>query len=89
MTPLPYELAKELKEAGFPQMTNGYTWYVDQVIAVPTLSELIEACGEVEMVLNIIDGKYTNARIVGLELNGEGSTPEIAVAMLWLALNKK
>lgn len=57
-----YELAKELKEAGFPQVNAGdgtTLWYLDphrfgyltgdpsdQYVKRVTLSELIEACGE-------------------------------------------
>ena len=36
---MPYELAKELKEVGFRQPPGGF-------IYIPTLEELIEACGE-------------------------------------------
>lgn len=48
-----YELAKELKDAGFPNsrawLDNGAGYWVDKgefVYEVPTLSELIEACGD-------------------------------------------
>jgi hypothetical protein len=50
-----YALTKELKDAGFPQpkpkelgYDHGYYLHRDNDIAVyhPTLSELIEACGE-------------------------------------------
>lgn len=53
----------------------------------PILLELVEACGKGEMVLNIIDGKYTNARFVGKDIYGEGATPEEAVANLYLSLH--
>ncbi len=56
-----HELAKKLKDAGFPQDENGYGyWYtkdskviylgekidIPDKCYIPTLSELIEACGE-------------------------------------------
>jgi hypothetical protein len=49
-----YELAKELKDAGFPQEGNGARIAPPDKIVVrrddfayaPTLEELIEACGE-------------------------------------------
>lgn len=52
-----YELCKKLKEAGFPQRLDGKGIFIDsegnnsmmlssQKVYVPTLSELIEACGE-------------------------------------------
>lgn len=46
-----YELAKKLKDAGFPQKDIcGHCGYLNidytDVAFIPTLSELIEACGE-------------------------------------------
>ena len=51
-----YSLAKELKEAGFPQHANKPSYMGSRLMAVnsdntdyafpPTLEELIEACGE-------------------------------------------
>lgn len=119
-----YELAKQLKDAGFPspeeptigdysswtlQKTHGAafssngqyelrlfpgTTYARELIYIPTLSELIEACGE------SIDGITKVWKGVRLEGWGavyvkmfdsfhsviEGITPEEAVAKLWLAL---
>jgi hypothetical protein len=51
---------------------------------IPTLSELIEACGEVVLYIN---NKQTEATAGGLEV--EGLTPQEAVAKLWLKLNKE
>jgi hypothetical protein len=89
-----YELAKELKEAGFPKIAfdvigeqpNGVV-----VINKPTLSELIEACGD-----NLYS-LYNHGQSWEVHSNSDqwdtlikaGSTPEEAVARLWLALNKK
>jgi hypothetical protein len=49
-----YELAKQLKDAGFPQNISSHaegSWTddlstMDETVYFPTLSELIEACGE-------------------------------------------
>lgn len=94
-----YELAKQLKDAGFPQGEwthqrkvegmNGYESYF-----VPTLSELIEACGDEFMHLerntdSDTDEIYWVAYAVTPEKGSLGSTPEEAVAKLWLELNKK
>lgn len=105
-----YTLAKELKDAGFPQKygeTRLGRWVAPDgsrlgiihsgddarsACYLPTLSELIEACGERfdslvlhEKIAN--DGGYWEA--TGDEyFNDTGPTPEEAVARLWLSLNK-
>jgi len=67
---------------------------------LPTLSELIEACGDKFEYLEFIidgglDGKvklwwaYARKSIIPEAYERGGSTPEEAVANLWLALNKK
>ena len=114
-----YELAKKLKDAGFPQgdwvahkelTPKGYrtTYYYE--IYIPTLSELIEAChplaaddfgiilnhkGEWEAYL-IYYGYFdcwpemkNEDGACSIRLESFGSTPEEAVANLWLSLNKK
>ena len=57
---LDYKLARSLKDAGFPQMGNGFWWmnnkqYTNELpkpfnseksAYIPILEELIEACGE-------------------------------------------
>lgn len=118
-----YELAKQLKDAGFPQEGKG-GWIDDKepkelpsmpdwegAVYVPTLSELIEACGTVRkrkwvneiQPLDFAIRHYDNGNIwrAGYmwdkfaldekykELWADGSTPEEAVAKLWLELNKK
>lgn len=93
-----YELAKQLKDAGFPNSENWITADIasqgkrmvigdqSEIYIVPTLSELIEACGTIQ--LNIYnDAKYSQA--LSNSKVGEGSTPEEAVANLWITLNKK
>lgn len=102
-----YELAKQLKDAGFPQSGRGNlikaNWIDMEIAYKPTLEELIEACGngfilfkaekewcsailrngiqEVAYDSNYIDEKYDHFNV--------GQTPSIAVALLWLELNKK
>ncbi len=83
-----YELAKQLKEAGFRWM-EGDSQYEYR----PCLSELIEACGDkLECVVQINSKKW---QCNGFTINKDtmfpctfGSTPEEAVANLWLGLNK-
>ena len=79
-----YALAKQLKDAGFPGLSG---------LAEPTLTELIEACGERFESLNRhgegawgAEGWPTDNTTPLLVV---GSTPEEAVAKLWLALNGK
>lgn len=99
-----YELAKELKDAGFLQegktteyiiAHKGYSETV--MLYIPTLSELIEACGVAFEGLIYSPRKGTELhkewyaggrKNLGFEQKENGDTPEIAVAKLWLALNK-
>jgi hypothetical protein len=98
-----YELAKELREAGFEQKPfNGRADKEGNWVYTPTLSELIEACGEGFETLsrdttspdssvcwianNYHDADAPEEKILGWY---EGPTPDIAVARLWLALNKQ
>lgn len=136
-----YELAKQLKDAGFPQNQYPNKWegYWSEgkatlagcennyeEIYFPSLSELIEACPRVrerspenKETLKYADGSDSgdyldeNLGFLALRINEkdkwiagydrshdyegnwfdideqEGSTPEEAVALLWLELNKK
>lgn len=91
-----YELAKELKEAEFPHSEN----WVDECDCfqddvgyagreVPTLSELIEECGDKLFSLTR-HGKIWQTNFKdGMAGETAGKTLEEAVARLWLALNKK
>jgi len=98
-----YKLAKKLKDAGFPQYVEGVKnlkspnryYMVEGTLEVvdcfnPTLSELIEACGD-EIVL--VKFKEDNTWCAGTHIDYyadvEGKTPEEVVANLWLSLNKK
>lgn len=111
-----YPLAKELKDAGFPQMGEGsalilhnpdrfdeiedqsmsrISWerYVftkpeernryGEDVYEPTLSELIQECGDIKLV---IGGTLCNA--TKGEVSKNGRVPEEAVGRLWLATHK-
>lgn len=97
-----YELAKELKDSGFPgnpQLDVLESWEEHEEVDFPTLSELIEACGKDFLMVGrhahlreagdpnrwFASGKITKAKWI----KRYGSTPEEAVARLWLALNSK
>lgn len=106
-----YDLAKELKDAGFPLKSAsvaddkyGAPWFsygrdsLDRIGTwlYPTLSELIEACGDVFIGLHKRD-KNTWIAYSGLWVNGEmginieviAHTAEEAVARLFLAIKNK
>ncbi len=103
-----YELAKQLKEAGFPQpepieipeflpdnlRRTELVWEIKEDVYTPSLSKLIEACGVGFGSLNQLDDEtypeQWSASIYNeLDKCVIGSTPEEAVANLWLELNKK
>lgn len=88
-----YELAKKLKEAGW----KGNIGLFSKDIELPTLSELIEACmdfyfpchfnmGGMNTWWAVMRNETNNKAIVPVQT---GSTPEEAVANLWLELKKK
>lgn len=115
-----YELAKQLKDAGFPQdksiwiwvddpvNVNTHKWYeslrqnwvLDKVwdwVASPTLSELIEACGDdYYFFLNSTRTKSQPNTWAAFVKDNEGrekfisfgDTPEEAVAKLYIALKE-
>ncbi len=102
-----YELAKQLKDAEYPQLLGNYLKEDDSVqiykdehnlypsrgslVYSPTLSELIEACGEGWFSLRK-EGEVWRAehphKTLRLIIIGEDFTPEEAVARLWLELQK-
>jgi hypothetical protein len=99
---MPYETAKKLKDAGYPQIypmvcvhgnyegdLDGYCGCMqDDAVTYPTLSELIEACGvPFELMRTDNNTKWYTSNDNGKV--GTGKTPEEAVTHLWLALNKK
>lgn len=98
-----YELAKSLKDAGFPQ-PDGHARgilsfkgsFVDEAY-IPTLSELIEACGDrFHCLVHEMNGGIDSDRefwSAGTTRDvtdwQNGSTPEEAVAQLYLKLHAK
>jgi hypothetical protein len=103
-----YELAKQLKDMGFPQNPVGRQGQLNaaqfmenekiELCYFPTLSELIEACGDgfknldrdttTEELFWLCNNYFEKEGEVSTSMT-EGKTPEEAVANLWLALNKK
>lgn len=107
-----YELAKQLKDAGFPQIQKeGSLWWDDRMaikqkvlqvgkyltpsqaecfIKIPTLSELIEWCGENIKRIDFLHDK--NEVIVysvdSINITAVGINLEESVAKLGLELNK-
>ena len=89
-----YKLAKQLKDAGFPKKVQEYTVCKECSRPVPPISnggypsleELIEACGEFMFLRVWGDG---SAIAESVKEKAEGKTPLIAVARLWIELNKK
>jgi len=113
-----YELAKQLKEAGFPlrygvaaeymrekemnpELLRKYETALDSLkelyskdtkeyARIPTLSELIDACGKKICAIEFEEDAMLAYFISddGVEYKqGRGKTPEEAVARLWLALH--
>jgi hypothetical protein len=90
-----YELAKSLMDAGFPQVGKGsligslnkLVWRSGDRVYVPTLEELIEACGENFVSLHRQhDGWLAYANY---DQRCFAETAAEAVARLWLALQKR
>jgi hypothetical protein len=98
-----YELAKQLKDAGFPfserwTITEAFGATIQTkggaTLQVPTLEALIEGCGDeiVEMYRahKEPEGQVWVAKCCDKEAHKAiGRTLPIAVARLWLALNPK
>lgn len=96
-----YELCKKLKDAGFPQgdeYSVGEYMYgktPDTRVKVPTLEELIDACGEELECLSRMCDADTNKSIGWITNPDDMSdkiiyeTPTEAVAKLYLALYNK
>jgi hypothetical protein len=96
-----YELAKQLKDIGFPQGGDGkwigspdaLVWRNDDRAYVPTLEELIEACGHdfSTLVLEAANDERNLWRATGTGYSEYQTypSPTEAVARLWLALYAK
>lgn len=97
-----YERAKKLKDAGYDQRQNGGRTECiigKTCVYYPTLSELIEACGDVAVLLWSCKEHryYASSQLCnqalsdtkGITARVEGATPEEAVANLWLKLHEK
>ena len=98
-----YKIAKLLKDAGYPQRETGnvegfpgyvgyglgflYNYNNEEPVYSPTLSEVIESCGDKFFELTRYSSSWAAC---GNEtgLDGRGNTPEEAVANLWLLINK-
>ena len=91
------ELAKELKEAGFPQAihynSGGVADYLEtdangktHIVSVPTLGELIETCGAAFHSVERVSFAPFLAR-GGQIMQATGQTATEAAARLWLALH--
>jgi hypothetical protein len=107
-----HELAKKLKDAGFPQTGTGL-WVCnigklaiadfdpggitgiaqDDFCYLPTLSELIAACGSESFRLEDIDTTHPKPKFGWRAMKymkaALGKTPEEAVSNLYLALHEK
>lgn len=103
-----FAIAKRLKDAGFPQRFHNGSAFNEQGMAIllvgarqgdaadvsiPTLNELIKACGETFGGLEHSPHEPRNKFRAYTQLpdtrSGYGETPTEAVARLWLVLNKK
>lgn len=99
---LSYEIANQLKDVGFPQdgvkhssLANIGTWLYgpkgvpgDDEAYLPSLSELIKACGGDYFYLSFHNSRWLckgGEKIIAIV----GSTAEEAVANLYLALHEK
>jgi hypothetical protein len=88
-----YELARELKDAGFPQTGSGkWIGHVDSLVwrnadrvYVPTLEELIKACGA-EITCFAIERGDHEWNAFAHTFYSTGATMTEAVARLWLAM---
>jgi hypothetical protein len=91
-----YDLAKQLKDAGFPQEGRGrrigppanLTWKTSDLAYQPTLEELIAACGNHFLSLDYLSAIKGHVQwgAKGTQFTGLGVTPTEAVARLWLSL---
>lgn len=90
-TDMNYELAKKLKDVGFPKLKDVKDEYLDQIPNHPTLSELILACGEKFGYLCRWEKGNDKGDWQAISYAGDviewAMTHEEATANLWLALH--
>jgi hypothetical protein len=92
-----YELAKKLKDSGFPQTFTGECGSGCNVsneentdfVYCPTLSELIEEVKKHRLKITINGFENHWSAHCSTTESASGSSPEEAVSKLWLALNEK
>ena len=101
MQKLSYEICKRLKDAGFPliemnateSMSEQLEWckvdFGGEWFYIPTLSELIEECGDrfYSLTYKKLSNLWEAESIKGKKEGG--NIPEEAVANLYLEINKK
>jgi hypothetical protein len=103
-----YDLAKQLRDAGFPQTPThgigcwwtweGYVYKAEKDIPKkyrgvwflnPTLTELINACGDQFFSVMLTDGLWS-AHGLRMHVGGSaGTSPDSVVARLWLRMKEK
>jgi hypothetical protein len=99
-----YELARELRDAGFPQGTKGtWTYPLDALVTrsadriyVPTLEELVEVCGDWIIKIEKAQNGWnvfgvragTSPSDTDVTFIGVGKSLTVGVARLWLGLRK-
>lgn len=77
---------------GFSLIRESCDCTPDDTCHIPTLEELIEACGDrLESLVNLHDMLHDMNKWIAAAsiVSGEGTTSTEAVARLWLTLNKK
>lgn len=90
------KLAERLRDAGFPKVGSVEITFKeglpDEELWFPKLSDIIEACGDIEITLHKQKGthivKYHAFMGDGTEFSGHGESFEEAVSNLWLALKQ-
>lgn len=87
-----YDLLKKLKDAGFPQNKHYYCLEDGTIsdVCIPTLSELIEACGDrLGGIKRTIEGnQWVAIDDISDYMLPSYKTPEEAVALLYLKLKQ-
>ena len=95
-----YQLAVELKAAGFPQGSSRFVdkngrfysahhWDESSMIFCPTLEKIIDECGGKNLkFVSDQDGHWCATSSL-YAVSGDGPTSLIAAGELWLAINSK